>query len=296
MSHYKTVQVGSPNTCELYSSLHDNEPQWGLTGEDKEITQHIMCCIDTKNVKIPNSPKLNDEDALASDLIHRPPSLEEDEQWKDNETPPEQSQSASKEKVESETKTKSTAIDEYVSTKETTESPAQTQSTTIDENVSSSESSKLDTDDSNKNPSQYISEHSQNDKPARLPEGELKELLAFYAPIWFDRSFGLWSGTNLTEAQEFCHHKAGKRSACPYIAYCPQGPMGSMSQKIKTDKDIEWAPMEGWNGHNWVGIGRENACSQATDESEFGVYGDVGDITGGIMCCKGQVPHFPDGD
>lgn len=285
MVRYKIVQVGGPNTCELYSSLHDNEPQWGLTGEDKEITQHIMCCIHAKNVEQPTLSEMKEDGTLTSDFIHRPPSLEEDEQRKDDETKPDQSQSTIKNKLESQTQTQSTTIYEHSSNKETVESQAQTQSTKID-----------DTDESNKNPSQSKSEQQQSNTLAQLPEGDLKQLLAFYAPVWFDRSFGLWSGTNLTEAQEFCRSKAGKRSICPYIAFCPQGPMGSISRGVKTDADIEWAPMEGWNGHNWVGVGRENACSQATDESEFGLYKDVGDITGGIMCCKDQVPSLPDGD
>jgi hypothetical protein len=81
------VQVGKSNTCELYSAFHDSGPRWGLTGENnQEITQNIMCCLKAKNFQLPELPKTQVDESLNSDWMHRPPSLEEDEQYKEDKT------------------------------------------------------------------------------------------------------------------------------------------------------------------------------------------------------------------
>lgn len=42
------VQVGSENTCRLYSSLNNQDrPDWGLSGGNEALTGHIMCCHST---------------------------------------------------------------------------------------------------------------------------------------------------------------------------------------------------------------------------------------------------------
>lgn len=88
------VQLGSDDTCELYSRLYDGHaPPWGnLVGEGDEnnngdntvhfeesITRHVMCCLESVNGVYKGDDgkgilALNDPDR-----IDRPPGLEEDE-------------------------------------------------------------------------------------------------------------------------------------------------------------------------------------------------------------------------
>lgn len=249
------VQVGSSKTCELYSTLHNEAPRWGLTGENnEEITRNIMCCLNNKDFSLPERPLANNEpEELDSEWIHRPPSLEEVENDK--------TQSTTKE-------------DTWM---QNTETESTTSQSTPKEQQQQQQSS-------NKNPISGIS------------QDDLQELLMFFEPLWFDRSYG-WTGTDVTEAQEFCHKKAGNRSLCPYVAYCPAGPMGTVTEGRVSDRDIEWAPMREWNGLHWVGTGKNNSCMQAKDVSEFGLDEvEVGDASDDIMCCKDKGQELLDGD
>eukprot|EP00956_Cyclotella_meneghiniana_P045827 scaffold386429_cov93-Cyclotella_meneghiniana.AAC.4 len=86
--------------CQLYSSSHEGTPRWGLTGEyDEEMTRNILCCLLEENI-MEQEPEIfssivheiskleqenesgstdNDETILGSDVIARPPGLEEDQ-------------------------------------------------------------------------------------------------------------------------------------------------------------------------------------------------------------------------
>eukprot|EP01082_Thalassiosira_pseudonana_P008035 g6478.t1 g6478 contig23:560103-562466(-) len=75
------VNVGDDGMCRLYSETHGGDnPRWGLTGKNEELTRHIMCC--KKEVEddgdYPGVVPIDDEDNMASDLYNRPPDLEED--------------------------------------------------------------------------------------------------------------------------------------------------------------------------------------------------------------------------
>lgn len=103
--------------CQLYTSSHEGTPRWGLTGEyDEEMTRNILCCLLDENImeqepeifssivqEISNleqdnksDSKDNDETVLGSDVIARPPGLEEDQQgdMMENGNMPESSSSA----------------------------------------------------------------------------------------------------------------------------------------------------------------------------------------------------------
>jgi len=256
------VQIGSFNTCELYSDLHDEtNPRWGLTGEgDKEFTHHIMCCLQNEDVSIPSkgSSKITDDEIVESDLFHRPPGLEDDE------------------KNEEKVGFGAISSENNQSTKQENDQSTTYQGATNTQSIQQNQ-------------------QSQKDPLSQMSPGDLQELLIFFEPVWFDRSYR-WEGSDLSAAQEFCSNKAGQRSLCPYIAYCPEGPMGTIQNGHTSDRSIEWAPMQEWNGLNWVGIGKDNSCLQARDESEFGLEeSKVGDGSGIIMCCKDKLPEL-DGD
>jgi hypothetical protein len=74
--------------CQLYSTLHNGSPRWGLTGEyDEGLTQNILCCLVDEAIR-ENEPEVftsmvhdmsvEESNAVGSDVISRPPSLEED--------------------------------------------------------------------------------------------------------------------------------------------------------------------------------------------------------------------------
>lgn len=261
-----TVQIGPSQTCELYSNIYSETPRWGLTGSEEHLTRNILCCLKGKDFQMPQSTSSNndkaqikdEEEALTSDLIHRPPSLEDDEQGKiSNESSGSSSQSTTNEKTDMSPQ----------STKHVVESKHQS---------------------TNNQESQSIPI-----EVSQISQADLQELLQFFEPLWFDRSYG-WSGINISEAQNFCESKAGKRSICPYVAYCPEGPSSKITGGHSSEMKIEWAPMEEWNGFNWVGIGTDNSCLKVKDVSEFGIEEgvSVGDVAGNIMCCKGKVPEL----
>lgn len=269
-----TVQLGPSQTCELYSDINTETPRWGLTGEnDEELTRNIMCCLKEESFQLPestlsmkhDSTPMSDEDAVDSDYLHRPPSLEEVEQDKE-------------------------------STLEDVQSPTNTEGSTNEQNqqilnqLANMSSNKGST---NQSPTKDSQSAPIEDSQLSL---EHQKLLLWFEPLWFDSAYG-WSGTDLSEAQEFCHSKAGRRSLCPFIAYCPEGPSRKVFEGHNTDAKIEWAPMEEWNGYQWVGIGTNNSCSLAKDVGEFEIgEGDsVGDFVGNIMCCKDKMPEL-DGD
>jgi hypothetical protein len=71
--------------CQLYSTTHGDAPHWGLTGEDnEELTQNIVCCLIDEEIMLEEPEvftNIVDEanEDFGSDLLDRPPSLEEDE-------------------------------------------------------------------------------------------------------------------------------------------------------------------------------------------------------------------------
>lgn len=68
------VSLSRGNPCQKYSTMFDEKPSWGLTGKDAEgFTRHVACCL---NVKEGSSSTLYNE--MSSDVIARPPLLEED--------------------------------------------------------------------------------------------------------------------------------------------------------------------------------------------------------------------------
>ena len=72
--------------CQLFSTSHNGSPRWGLTGEDDEgLTQNILCCLVDENI-MNDEPEVftnivhdMSQEEMGSDVISRPPSLEEDE-------------------------------------------------------------------------------------------------------------------------------------------------------------------------------------------------------------------------
>lgn len=38
------TSLSSENTCEVYSAVTGENPTWGITGGDEEITRYVMCC------------------------------------------------------------------------------------------------------------------------------------------------------------------------------------------------------------------------------------------------------------
>ena len=68
------VSLSKDNSCEKYSTKFDEKPSWGLTGRDSEgFTRHISCCLNIKGGT--GSTSYNEK---SSDVIARPPLLEED--------------------------------------------------------------------------------------------------------------------------------------------------------------------------------------------------------------------------
>jgi hypothetical protein len=245
--HFAAVQVGSSNTCELYSNLHDEPPRWGFTGEnDEAITQNIMCCLKPSS-HTQNDNSEEEEEAVYSDVLHIPPDLEEDEQDKEG--------------------AESTAS----TTEQSTSNEAATEST-------------------NHIPTAQQSPMNNQPTAPQLPNEDFQRLVSFFEPVWFDRTYGISFTQDSSSAQDFCYNKAGKRSICPYVAYCPEGPAGRVMEGHDPSIKIEWAPMKEWNGFRWVGIGVDNSCWQAEDASQFGIEEDdalaLDEVLGYIMCCK----------
>jgi hypothetical protein len=219
-----------------------------------------MCCLKPRNEdgsqKIQsynNNNKQQEEDvAVNSDVLHRPPDLEDDEQDSSN------------------------MVDKTTTTTTVTSNEALTES---------NESSNNNDLQSNP-PIQQLSQLSNED---------LQHLFSYFEPVWFDKNYGLsltGDSVNTQDAQDFCYNKAGRRSICPYVAYCPEGPDGIVMEGHTSTMRIEWAPMKEWNGFHWVGIGTDNSCWQAKDVGDFGMdaLGEDGvkveKVLGYIMCCK----------
>lgn len=294
------VQVGSPKTCELYSTLHGDSPRWGLTGQDdEEITRNIMCCLNAKDVKLPELPEIQNEEALWSDWLDRPPSLEEDQQGKEsvgsNVAPDETQYSNNNEEIESNQTNqdvKSNEIDESHVTEDNEENTESNQQSNI---LSTASNQNAESQHSQNFPKDPLLSKSDDPPTDQITQSELDKIISFFEPLWFDRAYG-WSGTTVSEAEEFCRTKAGNRSICPYVAYCPKGPAGSIMGGCPNDALIGWAPMEAWDGLNWVGTGKKNSCWHASEESEFGLDEEgLRVATGSIMCCKEKSPEVDRG-
>lgn len=74
------VQLGRDGTCQLYSKLYNEPPQWdtqGSTDQTKDVSWHVMCCMET----VDGTFKGDADRGPSNDPyhLHRPPSLEEDE-------------------------------------------------------------------------------------------------------------------------------------------------------------------------------------------------------------------------
>lgn len=222
-----------------------------------------MCCLKPRNEdgsqKIQsynNNNKQQEEDvAVNSDVLHRPPDLEDDEQ-------------------------DSSKIDDKTTT-----------TTTVTSNEASTESN----ESSNKNDLQSNPPIQQLSHEPQISNEDLQHLFSYFEPVWFDKNYGLsltGDSVNTQDAQDFCYNKAGRRSICPYVAYCPEGPDGIVMEGHTSTMKIEWAPMKEWNGFHWVGIGTDNSCWQAKDVGDFGMdaLGEDGvkveKVLGYIMCCK----------
>ena len=250
----------SDTTCELYSAFHDNGPRWGLTGEnDREITNHIMCCLKADHFQLPqwsNTIGEHDESIGNSDSIHRPPTLEEDEQYNKGQN------------------------------HDSSEKQSTVQSSSSHNNIINNEASQ-----------QYPNK--KDPLLHQISQADLQELLIFYEPLWFSRAYGwsgtdLPTARDFCQTKagkrDICPYVAycprgmgGDTSQDKIEGYTPQ-------------RMVEWAPMKEMRESHWVGVGKLNACQIVRDVGEFdlGVGERVEDVTGNIMCCKDQ-PEL-DGD
>lgn len=53
------VSISSDNTCKVYGVVNGEDPAWGITGNNEEVTRHIMCCEDpTTAGSAPQSPEV----------------------------------------------------------------------------------------------------------------------------------------------------------------------------------------------------------------------------------------------
>jgi hypothetical protein len=85
ISYAPEDDVDDGDICQLYSTLHSVSPRWGLTGEyDEGLTRNILCCL-VDDAIMKNEPEVftnivhdMSEEEAGSDVISRPPSLEED--------------------------------------------------------------------------------------------------------------------------------------------------------------------------------------------------------------------------
>ena len=316
------LQIGPDETCMPYNSLNPFPPEWGLTGENKEETLHIMCCETddpnwTPQDQISNivvSSALSEIDKMAMDMF-KPIWYGRKHGWKGgshNDAEKFCNNIGDKAVCPSvgycpDGKTLFNGRQPFSGEQW---SPLSDGNWVLTGSVATHPSATCQMYHTLTGQPPSDMDRLPDDKKqhimccSKTEEGSFQENLdliqAKMQPTWHDRSDG-WIGGSHIDAINFCHKNGGKK-LCPYVAYCPHGegyqPFPGHPVDFNTET-TQWAPWgedttTGW-GTGWVLVSMKYQNSATTcmsySDLEGGVppWGESSDMAEAkkyILCCS----------
>jgi hypothetical protein len=277
------IQIGPDDTCMPYSSINPFPPEWGLTGENKAETSHIMCCEPDDNW-IPQDQTANGVvssaqsqiDKIAMDMF-KPIWFGRKHGWQGG-----SHQDALKfcnniggmdlcpiMALCPDGKTLFNGMQPFPSEQWSPLSDGEWVLTgTVEADPSATcqmyhvltNQPLSSTDSLSEEKKQHIMCCAKSDDTVQ--DDAIK---ATMQPSWYDSSAG-WTGGSHSDAIAFCRNNGGK-DLCPYVGYCPHGegyqPFPGHPVDFNTET-LQWSPWDEGTDKGWVLISQKYQNSATT--------------------------------
>lgn len=314
------IQISPDDTCMPYNSMNTLPPDWGLTGENKAETSHIMCCETDDNwipedqtaaVVVSSAP--SQVDKLAMDMF-KPIWFGRKHGWHGG-SHQEAAQFCNNIGDMEFYPIMALCPDGKTLFNDMQPFPGEQWSPLSDGDWALTGSIEADPSATcnpynvlTQQPSTDMDEVSEDKKQHIMccakssDEEDLEQIIkATMQPTWHDSTDG-WNGGSHSDAVDFCKKNGGGRELCPFVAYCPHGegyqPFPGHPVDFNTET-VQWSPWSEGTGKGWVLVSQKYRNSATTCMTYRDLEGgtppwdensDLAEAKKYVLCCNPTEP------